>query len=161
MPPPNGPAAQAAHSRFVQRIRRRYEAELSLLPPGAPDKAGITALVAQLGQGGRDLASALRVARQLVLERLVVLDVEQAAPLDTITHTMTYLAEATLELALAQAQAEAKALALRIAEITREGAEKMDAENAALIARLRVSEEGQEGLSAFLDKRPPRWISET
>ncbi len=107
MPSPNGPAAQAAHSRFVQRIRRRYEAELSLLPPGAPDKAGITALVAQLGQGGRELASALRVARQLVLERLVVLDVEQAAPLDTITHTMTDLAEATLELALAQAQAEA------------------------------------------------------
>ncbi|MEP6881868.1 MAG: enoyl-CoA hydratase-related protein [Dokdonella sp.] len=61
----------------------------------------------------------------------------------------------------AQAQAEAKALALRIAGITREGAEKMDAENAALIARLRVSDEGQEGLSAFLDKRPPRWISET
>ncbi|WP_020408181.1 enoyl-CoA hydratase/isomerase family protein [Hahella ganghwensis] len=26
-----------------------------------------------------------------------------------------------------------------------------------LIARLRVSEEGQEGLSAFLEKRPPRW----
>jgi methylglutaconyl-CoA hydratase len=26
------------------------------------------------------------------------------------------------------------------------------------IARLRVSEEGQEGLSAFLEKRKPRWI---
>lgn len=60
----------------------------------------------------------------------------------------------------AQAQAEAKALALRIAGITREGAEKLDIENAALIARLRVSDEGQEGLSAFLDKRPPRWNSE-
>lgn len=32
-----------------------------------------------------------------------------------------------------------------------------DAENAALIARLRVSPEGQEGLSAFLDKRKPGW----
>ncbi len=32
-----------------------------------------------------------------------------------------------------------------------------DAENAALIARLRVSPEGQEGLSAFLDKRKPSW----
>ena len=29
---------------------------------------------------------------------------------------------------------------------------------AALIARLRVSPEGQEGLSAFLDKRKPRWV---
>ncbi|QNN46421.1 enoyl-CoA hydratase/isomerase family protein [Thermomonas brevis] len=32
-----------------------------------------------------------------------------------------------------------------------------DADNAALIARLRVSPEGQEGLSAFLDKRKPGW----
>ncbi|MDE3142322.1 MAG: enoyl-CoA hydratase/isomerase family protein, partial [Pseudomonadota bacterium] len=35
----------------------------------------------------------------------------------------------------------------------------IDLDNAALIARLRVSPEGQEGLQAFLDKRPPRWIS--
>ncbi len=33
-----------------------------------------------------------------------------------------------------------------------------DADNAALIARLRVSPEGQEGLSAFLDKRKPSWL---
>lgn len=61
----------------------------------------------------------------------------------------------------AQAQAEAKALALRIAGITREAAEKLDLENAALIARLRVSEEGQEGLTAFLEKRPPSWNAES
>lgn len=36
----------------------------------------------------------------------------------------------------------------------------IDAANAALIARLRVSPEGQEGLGAFLDKRPPAWASE-
>jgi len=36
---------------------------------------------------------------------------------------------------------------------------KHDADNAALIARLRVSKEGQEGLSAFLDKRKPNWMS--
>ena len=35
-----------------------------------------------------------------------------------------------------------------------------DADNAALIARLRVSPEGQEGLTAFLDKRKPNWIAE-
>ncbi|MDE2070725.1 MAG: enoyl-CoA hydratase/isomerase family protein [Gammaproteobacteria bacterium] len=29
---------------------------------------------------------------------------------------------------------------------------------AQLIAQLRISEEGQEGLSAFLEKRPPKWI---
>lgn len=34
-----------------------------------------------------------------------------------------------------------------------------DADNAALIARLRVSPEGQEGLAAFLDKRQPAWMA--
>ena len=37
---------------------------------------------------------------------------------------------------------------------------KHDADNASLIARLRVSPEGQEGLSAFLDKRKPAWNKE-
>ncbi|ANB17940.1 enoyl-CoA hydratase-related protein [Dokdonella koreensis] len=55
------------------------------------------------------------------------------------------------------AQDEAKRLALRVAGITRDGAEQADRENAALIARLRVSAEGQEGLTAFLDKRAPAW----
>lgn len=99
--------AAASHSRFVQRIRRRYAAELPLLPPGAPDAAGITALVLLLQGRGHDLATALRIARQLVVERLAVLDVEQGAALEVITGTMTALAEAALELALAQAQAEA------------------------------------------------------
>ncbi len=35
-----------------------------------------------------------------------------------------------------------------------------DRDNAALIARLRVSAEGQEGLGAFLDKRAPHWVSQ-
>jgi [glutamine synthetase] adenylyltransferase / [glutamine synthetase]-adenylyl-L-tyrosine phosphorylase len=106
------PAAQALaeHSRYVQRIRRRYAAELPLLPPGpAPDVAAITALVQRLREGGRDLTSALRVARQLVLERLAVLDLEEAASLEAVTGCMTDLAEATLELALAAARDEADA----------------------------------------------------
>ncbi|HQC95849.1 MAG TPA: bifunctional [glutamate--ammonia ligase]-adenylyl-L-tyrosine phosphorylase/[glutamate--ammonia-ligase] adenylyltransferase [Aquabacterium sp.] len=102
----SAPRADAAHSRFVQRIRRRYAAELPLLAPGLPDAAAITALVQRLQADGRALPSALRVARQLVIERLAVLDVEQAAPLEHITHTMTALAEATLEIALAAARAE-------------------------------------------------------
>ncbi|GIX39932.1 MAG: enoyl-CoA hydratase [Silanimonas sp.] len=57
------------------------------------------------------------------------------------------------------AQAEAKTLALRMGGITREEAERIDAGNARLIARLRVSPEGQEGLGAFLDKRAPRWVA--
>jgi len=56
------------------------------------------------------------------------------------------------------AQDEAKRLALRIGGMTRESAERIDEENAALIARLRVSAEGQHGLGAFLDKRAPDWV---
>lgn len=56
------------------------------------------------------------------------------------------------------AQHEAKRLALRTAGASVESAERIDAENAELIARLRVSPEGQQGLSAFLDKRSPPWI---
>jgi len=56
------------------------------------------------------------------------------------------------------AQREAKQLALAMAGMTAAGAATVDRENAALIARLRASAEGQEGLSAFLDKRSPSWI---
>ncbi len=54
------------------------------------------------------------------------------------------------------ASASAKSL-VRAACAHADGA-RHDADNAALIARLRVSPEGQEGLSAFLDKRKPHWI---
>ena len=99
--------AKAGYSRFVQRVRRRYATELPLLPAGVPGVETITALVLRLQATGRDLPCALRVARQLVLERLAVLDIEEAAPLDAVTGCMTHLAEATLELALVQAQVEA------------------------------------------------------
>ncbi|HEX5960313.1 MAG TPA: enoyl-CoA hydratase-related protein [Rhodanobacteraceae bacterium] len=58
------------------------------------------------------------------------------------------------------AQHEAKQLALRSAGMTPASAERLDAENAELIARLRVSAEGQQGLSAFLEKHPPAWVQE-
>ena len=102
--------APADHSRFVQRIRRRYGDELKLLAPGAPDIDSLNALVQRLLDGGRDLSSALRVARQLCLERLACLDVEAGAPLEHVTGAMTALAELSLELALAQALADAQAV---------------------------------------------------
>jgi methylglutaconyl-CoA hydratase len=58
------------------------------------------------------------------------------------------------------AQREAKQLALRIGGSDRAQAESTDIANAELIARLRVSEEGQHGLAAFLDKRAPRWVAQ-
>ena len=53
------------------------------------------------------------------------------------------------------ASAAAKSLVRAVAAHA-DGA-KHDADNAALIAKLRVSPEGQEGLSAFLEKRKPSW----
>ncbi|WP_257387185.1 enoyl-CoA hydratase-related protein [Tahibacter caeni] len=58
------------------------------------------------------------------------------------------------------AQAEAKRLALSMAGMTPEHQQTVDAGTAALIARLRVSAEGQHGLGAFLDKRAPDWARE-
>ncbi|KRA20341.1 MULTISPECIES: enoyl-CoA hydratase-related protein [unclassified Lysobacter] len=54
------------------------------------------------------------------------------------------------------AAAQAKALVRRVA--AHGDRDRHDADNADLIARLRVSPEGQEGLGAFLDKRKPAWI---
>ena len=53
------------------------------------------------------------------------------------------------------ALAEAKALIARLAPPVDEATRS---DTAALIARLRVSAEGQEGLTAFLDKRAPDWL---
>ncbi|MBI3348925.1 MAG: bifunctional [glutamate--ammonia ligase]-adenylyl-L-tyrosine phosphorylase/[glutamate--ammonia-ligase] adenylyltransferase [Burkholderiales bacterium] len=99
----------AEHSRYVQRVRRRYAAELALLPPGLPDRAVIGALIETLSTD-RALGSSLRVARHLVLERLAVLDIEQGATVADVTLAMTHLAEVTLDLALAAARAELDAI---------------------------------------------------
>ena len=52
----------------------------------------------------------------------------------------------------------AKNLAHRVAGMNIEDQMLLDEENAKLIAGLRVSPEGQEGLSAFLGKRRPNWV---
>ncbi len=100
------PLGLAEHSRYVQRIRRRYAAELSLLPPGPPERAVMAQTLAALREQGLELGAALRVLRQLVMERLVVLDCEQQAPLATVTRAVTELAELALNEALVQTQLE-------------------------------------------------------
>ncbi len=57
------------------------------------------------------------------------------------------------------ALAEAKALVAGVEGRTLPAQQSLDTETAALIARLRVSAEGQEGLGAFLSKRKPNWTS--
>ncbi|MGH8846990.1 MAG: hypothetical protein ACREXQ_07095, partial [Polaromonas sp.] len=75
-----GPAA-SAYSRFVQRIRRRYAEQMPLLPAGAPVRASMQTALDALLASGLETGAALRVLRQLVMERLVVLDCDgQKAP---------------------------------------------------------------------------------
>ncbi|AKJ27006.1 bifunctional [glutamate--ammonia ligase]-adenylyl-L-tyrosine phosphorylase/[glutamate--ammonia-ligase] adenylyltransferase [Caldimonas brevitalea] len=100
------PQAPAEHSRFVQRVRRRYAEQLGLLPPGMPDRERIGALIDTLSAQGRPLPAALRIARQLTLERLATLDIEADAPMTDVARAMTELAEVTLDRALVAAFAE-------------------------------------------------------
>jgi len=105
--PPLGGATEAVpsadYSRFVQRIRRRYSKELAWVVAGLPSRDSIVTLITRLRGEGHALGAAMRIARQLTLERLAVLDVEQHAALGDVTRVMTELAEATLELALVEA----------------------------------------------------------
>ena len=104
------PPAGADHSRFVQRIRRRYAAERPLLPAGAPVRETLQAGLDALLASGLGTTAALRVLRQLTLERLAVLDCEQGASLAVITRAMTELAELALDVACQLAFAELDAL---------------------------------------------------
>ena len=130
-PPPFGPTASgtaSGYSRFVQRIRRRYAEQMHLLPDGAPVRASMQLALDALLATGLETGAALRVLRQLVMERLVVLDCDgQEAPtppegaglawggpalaavatastpgvaLHVVTRAMTELAELALDVAM-------------------------------------------------------------
>ena len=97
-------AALSPHSRLCQRVQRRYASEMPLLPPGLPDQPAMTQTLAALRSLGSELGSALRIIRQLVLERLLCLDCDQNATLQQVTQAMTDLAEFSLGQACAQVQ---------------------------------------------------------
>ncbi len=103
IPPSDG---QAEHSRFFQRLHRRYGQDLALLPAGAPTRATMEEAMAALRARGVDMASALRTVRQLVMERLIRLDCEARAPLGDITRAVTELAELALDHACRHAREE-------------------------------------------------------
>jgi glutamate-ammonia-ligase adenylyltransferase len=102
----------AAFSRYVQRIRRRYADWLDALAPGVPARAAMAQTFDRLRQGGHDTGAALRILRQLVIERLVVIDTEasEPAPLTWVTGAMTELAELALDVAMAQSASDLDAL---------------------------------------------------
>ena len=95
----------STYSRFVQRLRRRYANELHLLPAGAPNLATMQTCFEALRQT-QPCGNALRMLRQLVMERLAVLDCDQGAKLDVVTRAVTELGEFTLDAAYQDAQAQ-------------------------------------------------------
>ena len=98
--------SRLAHSRFYQRLHRRYAAELGLFPEGVPQRAGMEQALDALCRQGLDLSAALRVLRQLVMERLLQLDCAQQAPLAVVTQAVTQLAEVALDRACSQVRAD-------------------------------------------------------
>ena len=104
------PDDAAMYSRTVQRIRRRYADRLHLLAEGPPLHAGMQAVFLALHATGMDTSAALRVLRQLVIERLAVLDCEQQAPLAVVIQAMTELAELALDVAVQETNAMLDAL---------------------------------------------------
>ncbi|MDM0115297.1 bifunctional [glutamate--ammonia ligase]-adenylyl-L-tyrosine phosphorylase/[glutamate--ammonia-ligase] adenylyltransferase [Variovorax sp. J22R133] len=109
-PQKKGPPPLSSYSRFVQRLRRRYASELALLPPGAPGREHMAQAYAALLERGYGVGDALRVVRQLVMERLVTLDCDRDAPLSEITTAVTHLAEFALDTACHQAEKELEEL---------------------------------------------------
>ncbi|QKV51476.1 bifunctional [glutamate--ammonia ligase]-adenylyl-L-tyrosine phosphorylase/[glutamate--ammonia-ligase] adenylyltransferase [Comamonas antarctica] len=95
-----------AHSRFYQRLHRRYAGELALFPVGVPSRAGMEQALDALLAQGMDLSAGLRVLRQLVMERLIQLDCAQHAPLAVVTQAVTQLAEVALDRACCQVRHE-------------------------------------------------------
>jgi [glutamine synthetase] adenylyltransferase / [glutamine synthetase]-adenylyl-L-tyrosine phosphorylase len=96
----------SSQSRFAQRLRRRYADELHLLSPGVPVRASMAQAFAALRAQGADASAALRILRQLVMERLLHLDCDAQASLQSITGAVTVLAEFALDVACTQAQEE-------------------------------------------------------
>jgi glutamate-ammonia-ligase adenylyltransferase len=83
---------------------------MTLLPAGLPDREAIASVCAALQAGGTPLAAALRITRQLVLERLLCLDCAGEASMPQVTGAMTALAEFALDAACTHALAELDAL---------------------------------------------------
>ncbi|RZA14304.1 MAG: glutamine-synthetase adenylyltransferase, partial [Lysobacteraceae bacterium] len=96
----------SAHSRFVQRLRLRYAAELALLPPGEPRQPHMQQAYDALRSRGEEVGASLRMVRQLVMERLISLDCDQGAPLAVVTAAVTDLAEFALDIACTDAERE-------------------------------------------------------
>ena len=103
-------ALNAAYSRFRQRIERRYADLWPLLPQGIPNRetlqTGFETLCETHPAWRADPGAVLRILRQWVLARLIDHDCDQQAAMQSITLSMTHLAEFALDVACRHALAE-------------------------------------------------------
>ncbi|NBZ98698.1 MAG: bifunctional [glutamate--ammonia ligase]-adenylyl-L-tyrosine phosphorylase/[glutamate--ammonia-ligase] adenylyltransferase [Betaproteobacteria bacterium] len=90
-------------SRFYQRLQRRYADVFASLPSEVPQRESLTQAYTQLRTQGLEVGAALRVLRQWTMARLLTLDCEHQASLETVTLGVTHLAEVALDAACQQA----------------------------------------------------------
>ncbi len=98
---PSSPYAEG--SRFYQRLQRRYADLFAVLPSGVPRRDLLAQVYQQLRNQGHDVGAALRILRQWTMARLLGMDCDQGASLETITLCVTHLAEVALDEACQQA----------------------------------------------------------
>jgi len=90
-------------SRFFQRLQRRYADVFAALPKGVPHRELLNQAYLQLRSQGHAVGPALRILRQWSMARLLTLDCDQGAALETISLGVTHLAEMALDEACQQA----------------------------------------------------------
>ena len=90
-------------SRFFQRLHRRYGEVFSCLPHETPTPELLAQSYATLLDQFVDVGATLRVLRQWVMYRLIQLDCEQEASVETVTTCVSQLAEFTLDKACSHA----------------------------------------------------------
>ena len=97
------PPPHSEGSRFFQRLQRRYVDVFATLPTGVPHRELLNQAYQQLRSQGHAVGPALRILRQWCMARLLALDCDQGASLETITLGVTHLAEMALDEACQQA----------------------------------------------------------
>jgi glutamate-ammonia-ligase adenylyltransferase len=90
-------------SRFFQRLQRRYADVFATLPEGVPHRELLSQAYHQLRSQDHAVGPALRIVRQWSMARLLTLDCDEGASLETITLGVTHLAEMALDEACQQA----------------------------------------------------------
>jgi hypothetical protein len=91
------PRPLSESSRFFQRLQRRYAEVFLRLPQETPTREVLEQAYAILLEHFVEVGATLRVLRQWTLYRLIQLDCDQGASVETVTRCVTQLAEFALD----------------------------------------------------------------